>query len=100
VTLPTWDKMSELDRGAALLHLLLREREGTSYAVSDYPAEFFDDPRLTALEPADACRHAVHVIGSYSRACDLLGVTEVARLNDLALTAERERALARLRGTP
>jgi hypothetical protein len=95
--LPTWDKMSELDRGAVLLHLWKREREGASYAVSDYPAEFFNDPQLTALGPADACRHAVYVIGSYSRACDLLGDDEVAALYELALTADRDRVLTRLR---
>lgn len=96
MSLPTWDKMSELDRGAALLHLWKRDWEGASYAVSDYPCEYFDDLQLTGLDRKAACRHAVDVIGSYDNAVDLLGDGEVQRLYDLALDADRARARTRI----
>lgn len=53
--LPSWPEMSDLDKGAALLHLHKCDSEGAGYAIENYPARYFDDPRLTALSPREAC---------------------------------------------
>lgn len=89
-TLPTWAEMSDLDKGAALLHLHKREWEGEDYAESDYPARYFDDPALTALSPLQACRHAVSVEADADRA-GALKPPEYDRLYNLALDEERAR---------
>ena len=47
--LPTWAQMSDLDKGAALLHLHKREWEGADYAEENYPARYFEHPALTSL---------------------------------------------------
>jgi hypothetical protein len=91
-SLPSWQDMTDLDRGAALLHMWKREWEGESYAVAEYPCTYFDAPALVALGPLDACAHAAHVCGSYSQIFDQLGQTEHDRLYDLALEQERLRA--------
>lgn len=86
-TLPAWDEMTDLDKGAALLHLHKREWEGAEYAESDYPCRYFDDPALLALAPLEACRHAVSVEAD----ADALSDSENERLYDAALDADRAR---------
>jgi hypothetical protein len=88
--LPTWDEMTDLDKGAALLHLHKRDWEGPEYAVENYPAEYFDHPALVALSEREACRHAVSVEDAAEQA-GALRMPEYERLYDLALAADRER---------
>lgn len=90
-TLPTWGQMTDLDKGAALLHLHKRRREGASYAIDEYPAEYFDHPALTALDRLSACQHAAR-LAPHERE---LSAAEHARLYDLALDADRDRWHAR-----
>lgn len=80
--------MSDLDKGAALLHLHKRDWEGAEYAVENYPAEYIEHPALVALNPSEACRHAVSVEDDAERAGALAG-DEYIRLYDLALAHER-----------
>lgn len=94
--LPTWDDMTDLDKGAALLHVWKRSWEGVSYAREHYPAEYFDDPRLTALDRRDACRHAASVCGKDEEIQERLGAAEYDRLYHLALDADRQRMSERL----
>ncbi|MDG4792111.1 hypothetical protein O7626_40565 [Micromonospora sp. WMMD1102] len=89
VALPSWAEMSDLDKGAALLHLHKREYEGAGYAVENYPVKYFDDPRLTSLERRAACRHAA----SFAREADGLPDAEYTRLYDLALEEPDRRCL-------
>jgi hypothetical protein len=94
-SLPTWAQMTDLDKGAALLHLHKREWEGDDYAVSDYPARYFDNPALLALTPMQACRHAVSV----ERDADDAGALkppEYDRLYEMALAADRARMRAEM----
>jgi hypothetical protein len=88
--LPTWAEMTDLDKGAALLHLHKRDWEGEDYAVENYPARYFDHPALTALSPLAACRHAVSVELAADDA-GALKMPEYERLYDLALDADRKR---------
>jgi hypothetical protein len=88
--LPTWAEMTDLDKGAALLHLHKRDWEGDEYAQDNYPARYFDHPALTALSPLQACRHAVSVEDDADRAGATRG-DEFERLYDLALTAHEKR---------
>jgi hypothetical protein len=90
VKLPAWAEMTDLDKGAALLHLHKRDWEGEGYAVENYPARYFDHPALTALTPLAACRHAVSVQEDAGRA-GALKMPEYERLYDLALDADRKR---------
>ncbi|MEU4558384.1 hypothetical protein AB0F72_08340 [Actinoplanes sp. NPDC023936] len=87
--LPTWDEMSDLDKGAALMHLHKRDYEGISYAVENYPARYLDDPRLLALTPREASRHAAQF---ESLANELNGDT-YERLYDAALAEPDRRCL-------
>jgi hypothetical protein len=89
-TLPTWAEMTDLDKGAALLHLHKRDWEGEDYAEENYPARYFDHPALTALTEREACRHAVSVEDAAERAGALRGA-EYERLYDLALAADHAR---------
>jgi hypothetical protein len=91
--LPTWAQMTDLDKGAALLHLHKREWEGADYAIENYPAEYFDHPALLALalSPSQACRHAASVERD-ADAAGALGGHEYGRLYDLALDADRKRS--------
>jgi hypothetical protein len=90
--LPGWNDLSDLDKGAALLHQHKREWEGAEYAESDYPCRYFDHPALTALGPLEASRHAASLEPAVAR---LLEATEgddwYARLYDAALDADRAR---------
>jgi len=84
--LPSWDEMSDLDKGAALMHAWKRFREGLPYAVEYYPVRYFDHPALLSLDEKAACGHAARVTKGW---CDL-DVTEFDRLYDLALYADRK----------
>jgi hypothetical protein len=83
--LPTWDQMSDLDKGAALMHVWKRKREGGVYARDNYPAEYIEHPDLTGLSRNAACHHAVAVAGRNDDAQDRLGIDEWDRLYNLAL---------------
>jgi hypothetical protein len=89
-SLPAWADLTDLDKGAALLHLHKREWEGDEYAIENYPARYFDHPALTALTPAQACRHAVSVEAAADDA-DATRGAEYERLYDLALDAGDKR---------
>jgi hypothetical protein len=84
-TLPTWDEMSDLDKGAALMHAWKRDWEGAVYAVDNYPAEYLEDPVLMRLDAREACRHAARV----TRGWQDWDVDEFQRLYDAALDASR-----------
>ncbi len=79
-TLPSWADMSDLDKGAALMHLHKRQWEGASYAVEHYPVRYFDDVELMRLGSDDACRHAASQRGE----ADALSAAEYERLYELA----------------
>jgi hypothetical protein len=84
-TFPTWDEMSDLDKGAALLHAWKRDWEGPSYAVAEYPAEYLENPALMRLDDREASRHAARVTKGWQD----WDVDEVQRLYDAALEASR-----------
>lgn len=86
--LPTWDEMSDLDKGAALLHCHKRRVEGNAYAIAEYPANYLEHPDLVALDDETASRHAA-AVGSGKRRT--LPVEEYRRLYDGALDEERRR---------
>lgn len=90
--LPCWEDMTDLDKGAALLHDHKREDEGVEYAVENYPARYWNDPRLTALTPAEASAHAATVCGD--DVFDRIGGDEYERLYDLTLDHERSQRAA------
>ncbi len=87
--LPTWDQMSDLDKGAALLHLHKRDVEGGRYATENYPARYLDDPRLAALDRVEASRHTAR----FRREANELNDAEYTRLYDLALGEPDRRCL-------
>jgi hypothetical protein len=95
--LPGWDEMTDLDKGAALLHLHKREWEGEDYAEENYPARYFDHPALTALSAPAACRHAASVEPDADRAGATRG-SEYERLYNLALDADDARRKAQRSG--
>jgi hypothetical protein len=85
--LPKWEDMSDLDKGAALLHLAKVENEGREYAIENYSAKYFEHPALTALDGKAASEHAVTVEDASVRE----PFEEWERLYDLALDADRKR---------
>lgn len=87
--LPSWDDMTDLDRGAALMFVWKAQREGYGYARDNYPAAYVDHPMLTGLDPSEACRHARQVAGTWAEAGERLGHDEKQRLYDLALNHQR-----------
>ena len=89
-SLPAWAELSDLDKGAALLFLYERDWKGEDHAIANNPARYFDDPRLTALSPRDACRHAISVEDDADRA-KALGPPEFDRLYNNALDADEAR---------
>jgi hypothetical protein len=96
--LPTWTDMSDLDKGAALMHAWKRSWEGPSYATEHYPTRYFEDPALLALSEADACKHTVRVTKGWKD----WDTDEVDRLYEAALTAAADKAryaAARSKGT-
>ena len=88
MTLPTWGELSDLDKGAALLHLWKKDWEGDRYARREYPAKFLADERLRALNRDQANDYA-DSLGDYASLCEQLGQEEADRLYDLALEHER-----------
>lgn len=92
--LPTWEQMSDLDRGAALLHVHTREYQGSLYAEEHAPAEFFTDRALVALTMQAGSDHAVALCGSWPAMVDRIGDTEAWRLVDLADAARQRRIRA------
>lgn len=87
--LPSWDQMSDLDKGAALMHVWKRNREGGVYARENYPAEYIEHPDLLVLPRDEACRHAAAVCGRNDVVQDRLGIDEWERLYNLALDEGR-----------
>lgn len=87
MSLPTWNEMSDLDKGAALMHLHKRDWEGASYAVEHYPVQYFDSAQLTGLGRREACRHAA----GFQREADALTPAEHERLYNLAYDEDRRR---------
>lgn len=83
--LPDWNAMSDLDKGAALMHLAKVENEGRAYAIENYPVQYLDSPRLTSLNRQDACNHA----SRFDDITDELDGDEYERLYDLALNHEK-----------
>lgn len=57
--LPSWDEMSSLDKGCALMHFYKCETEGDEYAAENYPCQYLDLEILKALPPELACAHAL-----------------------------------------
>lgn len=80
----TWDELSDLDKGAALLHLHKISRDGRRYAVDHYPAQYFDHPELVVLDAEQASSHA-YTLRGHTRS---LSDEEYDRLYDIALDAD------------
>ncbi|TDD29644.1 hypothetical protein E1287_30655 [Actinomadura sp. KC06] len=92
VVLPGWDEMSDLDKGAALMHVAKRHyEEDDEFAIEHYPARYLDDPRLTKLSPKTASNHAARVVGDLEELGDRIGQDEYDRLFMLAFNASRDR---------
>ena len=88
--LPTWDRMSDLDKGCALMFLWKCHWERSyAYARDNYPCTYRGDQILAGLTRLEACRHAMAVTGGYRAIDRMLGNDEFKRLYDLALTADR-----------
>lgn len=88
---PTWEQMSDLDKGAALLHMHKVEREGREYAEAEYPCRYLDNPQLVALDGLAASWHAQRVTVTNTAIFERIGDDEYFRLYDLALDADRAR---------
>lgn len=87
--LPDWEQMSDLDRGAALMHVWkIGWEQDDAYARDHYPVEYRDDPVLVGLDRKMACRHAQYVTGGWQGAQDRWGTDEVWRLYYLAADHE------------
>jgi hypothetical protein len=91
--LPAWAEMTDLDKGAALLHVWKRRQEGSAYATEHYPARYLTDPTLVALDRKAASRHAVSVTGGYKAIRAQLGKDEYDRLYEQALAHHETRLL-------
>ncbi len=89
--LPTWDEMSDLDRGCALLFVWkVYWEHDYAYAREHYPCRYRDDAALSVLlSVSDACRHARAVTGGHLAIQARLGDAEWQRLYDLALDADQ-----------
>jgi hypothetical protein len=98
--LPTWDELSDVDKGCALMFVWKVYWERSyRYALDNYPATYLDSSLLRELPSDVACRHDNAValgdieryrfLWSYLAADYRLGRDEFARLYDLALDAER-----------
>lgn len=102
--LPSWPDLSDLDKGAVLLHLRKCENEGGDYATDQYSARFFDHPALLDLDRVTASRYAQSFAEEegWEISPDLLdpesddGFAEYSRLYDLALDAYNARMRAEL----
>jgi hypothetical protein len=83
----TWEDLSDLDKGAALVHLRHCAIEGDDdYAARYYPCRYFDDPELIALTPLEASRHAQSLTSAGGTAIfeDVIDDDEYERLYALA----------------
>lgn len=83
--LPSWDDLSDLDKGAALMFLAKVENECYEYAVENYPVKYIEDPRLTALSVLDACAYTE----KFEDLIEDMDGGEHERLYNLALNHER-----------
>ena len=89
--LPSWDEMTDVDKGSALMFAWkVHWERDRMYAKENYPARYVNHPLLVALDTNEACRHATAVAGTWGEAQDRWGADEVQRLYDVALTAERQ----------
>lgn len=99
VSLPAWDELTDLDKGAVLLHLHKVESEGAEYATEHYAARFFDHPALTDLDGPMASEYAQGIYTDWADSpeeiYDALGSAEYDRLYDMALAADRKRTWPR-----
>lgn len=83
--LPTWDQMTDLDKGALIMFAHKVEYEGYEYAAENYPVNYLEDPRLTALDQDAANDHAYEFIQeSKGPSLWLIPSDEKERLYDLA----------------
>jgi hypothetical protein len=84
-TLPSWDEMTDLDRGAAIAYAWLCHRRGALFAIQNAPFRYVDAPDLVALDPLAAGRHALTVCGPLHSLVTRIGKAEYDRLYNLAL---------------
>lgn len=85
--LPTWDEMSDLDKGAALVHMWKLRWEGNQ---EDHPCRYQEHPLLMELSPTAASRHAQEVCGSLDDITYKLGFDEYRRLYNLVVPETEE----------
>ena len=87
--LPTWDKMSDLDKGAALRYVYRTSPPAKGHRGAHWDwrhcrrimeCRFFDDPRLTELSPKQSARFARKVTGGQKRIVRTLPKAEYGRL--------------------
>jgi hypothetical protein len=93
-SLPSWDALSDVDKGCVLMFLHKVEAEGSDYAKTDYPAKFVDNAELVALSPDDASDYALGFEDQHSAESvldDGGDLDEWHRLYDLAYAATRHR---------
>jgi len=84
--LPTWDIMTELDKGCALLFVWkVHWEKSFPYAKNNYPCQYKEHPDLRSLDKAPSCRHARIVTGGYKEVYKKLGGEEFHRLYNMAL---------------
>lgn len=81
--------MSDVDRGAVLLHLHKRGYEGSEYAIENYPCRYLQDPELVALNEEDACDHAAQFI-DIAEELEIMDGDKWYYLYNLALEYERD----------
>jgi len=56
--LPTWDDMSDLDKGCALMFVWkVHWEKSFPYAKNNYPCQYKDHPDLKSLDTVSSCRH-------------------------------------------
>jgi hypothetical protein len=96
--LPDWDDMTDLDKGAALLHVWEREWEGAEHAMAESPCRYLRAPVLVALDPRAASEHAWAVTGGWDAISDKIGPAERTRLYDVALFHVQGKHRKRSRG--
>lgn len=80
--LPTWDEMSDLDKGSALLHVYRSTWSRQTRKIMN--CKYTDDPALVALNEKERSRHAHHVTGGIQRITSRLGNRETSRLMKIA----------------
>lgn len=84
-TLPTWDEMTDHDRGAALAYAWQCRHRGVPHAQMHAPCRYIDSPLLVDLDPVAAGGHALAVCGPIETLLMRLGKPEYDRLYNLAL---------------